>query len=1148
MPLFTAIGTAVAVGIGLTAGTTAFALTAGAVAFGTQLAVGYGANMLMQNLAGREVTPTESGPGFNVSGQLASGADFPRSFPLGWRATAGSLVYANTWRPGPNKTPNMFLTQVIALSDLPVKRVVPDGETTAHIYGLAGFWVNGTKVTIDYDNHEQKGYPILEYFAKDPVEEDGSGGGQRDNLWIEFFDGTQTTVPSWMVDDVGSNERPYDANRVGKGIAYAIVTARVHERLWQGFPEYKFELHGIPLYDPSKDSTVGGVGSHRWNDKSTWGGDGDDYPIVQAYNVLRGITYNGTWMYGLQSSNAARFPIAHWIEQIEKCRDAVNKPGGGTEPRYRTSLELFVNNELGTTIETLLTGCQGRMSESGGFYKPFIGGPEAAVDTFTDDDIVATQERSFVPFFGLSDSVTGITAQFPSPDEGWVTKAAPPLYDEDLEDAAGGRRMLSDVNFNMVPYERQVQQLMKESLQEAQRAKRHTITLPPRFTRAEPGDTLQWTSPINGYTNKLFRIDGAIDHQNLNLTVDLTEVSADDFNWDTATDFVPTVAGSTAIVPIEAQAIVDFNAVANELEGDVPGVKRPGILLSWDTEDLADISGVQFEVRKASDETVVITGRSDRPYLGLCQISENGLLPNTAYEVRARFLTVSNNRPVEWSGWIAVTTPDTRTNLEELADYLQAYMTTELAAVHASLDQTIQRVAAIAADQDAQNFLEKATSKRVLQVVNENLSASITEAMDVAITTAGEALAAYALTVAATYASIGEIDAAVDASVGAAMTAFAGAYETLAEYDLDVQATYATQGALTSAIAGVNSTITTFASGYASLAAYKTAVEATYASTYLSQASASSTYLAQATAASTYVTITNAAAIYLTQANASSTYLSISTAASLYATAGSVAAMYALTLDVNGYISGFESINNGATSSFTILADNFRIAKPGVTGGTATTLFEVGTNFDGFPAIILKNGHLSVDTIAAVTANITNLNATNINSYYAIYNNLGYNTVAYNDETEKNVPANTSNGGNDTVTTTILFSKAFIAPLTILRLEATAVALMTVSGLVNGGGGLTARLEVLQDGTLIKSWDFGYTGYSAGTSGSIQLDSTITKNIVVNPGSTITMRMRLITHRRWGSNNTSTSAKAKYRTTVKIGEMTTLALFPNGVA
>ena len=83
-------------------------------------------------------------------------------------------------------------------------------------------------------------------------------------------------------------------------------------------------LEGLRLYDISRDSTQGGVGPQRFADPATWGGDGDFLPAVQIYNLLRGITYNGQWFYGLQNLSSSRLPAAAWIAQIEKHRaDAV---------------------------------------------------------------------------------------------------------------------------------------------------------------------------------------------------------------------------------------------------------------------------------------------------------------------------------------------------------------------------------------------------------------------------------------------------------------------------------------------------------------------------------------------------------------------------------------------------------------------------------------------------------------------------------------------------------------------------------------------------------------------------------------------------------------------------------------------------------
>ncbi|HWV44137.1 phage tail protein [Pseudorhodoplanes sp.] len=708
MPLFTAVGAAI-----FGAGT----FLAGATAFGLQVAAGVGMNLLAQQISGVSSDRPSSGPGFSVQGTLGSGADHPRSFVMGWRATAGSLVYANTWGNF-GSAPNAFLSQVIALSDMPVR---PADE------GLVGLWVNGEFCTIDWDSAlPNLGCPVKEYFGKSIEETDGT----RDHLWVKFYDGTQTEADSFLTGTVSSAERPYGSERVGTGVAYAVVTALLNDHLFSSAPKFKFELSGIPLYDPSKDTSVGGDGDQRWDDPETWGGDGDHLPAVQIYNLLRGVHYKGEWLYGLQGVTAARLPAAHWITQIEKCREAVSKPGGGTEPRYRSSIEIFVNNDLASAIETLLTACQGKLTESGGVYKLYCGAPDEAVMSFTDDDIISTEEQTFTPFFGLSDTVTGLTATYPSPEEGWNSKPAKPIYRAEYETKAGGRRLLADVSLDAVPYDRQVQQLMREALQEAQRARRHTHTLPPRFWPIEPGDILEWTSVRNGYSGKKFRVDGVVDQPNLDVLVDLTEVDPADYDWNTGSHYVAPVIGPTGIVRPAAQAIAEFDAQPYIVRDGLGLPRRATIICTWDPQT-DDVTGLFYEVRLAANHDQIFRGRFNAPGAASGIVPQD-LLPNTAYQARGRFIPGSP-RPTDWSEWVNVTTPDASFSLDDFNAAVRHEVNTKIAQIRAEIDASNQLLATLIADQDAGNQEDKARVLHEIIRARGNLRAAWTKDISVAV-------------------------------------------------------------------------------------------------------------------------------------------------------------------------------------------------------------------------------------------------------------------------------------------------------------------------------------------------------------------------------------------------------------------------------
>jgi hypothetical protein len=679
MALFTGLAVAAFLGLEST-------FVAGAIAFGLNAAIGLaaslGLNYAMKALAG---TPAAAdAQHFSAQGTLAVGGDVPRSFQFGYSVTAGSLVYANEWGDATD-TPNAYHTQVIALQDIP-------GGTLAEI------WVNGQLCTLGPVTNALLGAPVTQY-AKDG----------KDHLWIRYHDGTQTTADDLCVTRASSTSRPYESTRVGTGVAYVVATAYVNDTLFTGFPTYKFALSGIPLYDISKDTTAGGSGSHRWSDKSTWGGDGDNLPGVQIYNLLRGITYGSTWLYGLQAMTGPRLPASNWIAQINKCRATVTGESGN-EPAYRSGAQITVSAPLASAIEGILTACQGRLAEIGGFYKLHLGAPDSATFSWQDDDILSSEEQHFTPFFGLADSVNGISAKYPFPAEGWVSKVAPPYYRTDLEALDGNRRLLANPSFDFVQYTAQVQRLQKSAIQEAQRARRHAISLPPEFWIVEPGDIGQWTSVRNGYSNKQFRVDGVSDRANLDVVLNITEVDPADYSWNHAVEFTPITTSPSDFVRPAGQAIRAWNAIGITINDTTGSPRRPAIQLQWDGT-VPGVVGIEYQVRLTADLSSVTDGSSPPGTFGVGAINiSQSILPNTAYQARGRYVP-SSPRDMIWSSWLDVTTPDVRLSLDEFDAGLRDLVTAQFNTANSRIAGIEDFIASIVADQDAANRIERMATR-----------------------------------------------------------------------------------------------------------------------------------------------------------------------------------------------------------------------------------------------------------------------------------------------------------------------------------------------------------------------------------------------------------------------------------------------------
>lgn len=585
---------------------------------------------------------------FGIKSTLQTGGVVARSFGFGKFCTAGSEIYpARTWGES-GKTPNAYLSRFIALSDLPIDSltaiIVDDQRCT---YG------DGTP---DAD----LGYAIPEYNA-----------GGADHLWVKFYDGSQTIADSWAVSQfAGDPDYPYGSDQVGYGVAYVIVTALIDQTLFSSFPQYKFEALGVKLYDPRADTSVGGSGSQRWALPATW--EHTYNPAVVKYNVLRGISYftpdsppTFSWLFGLQGTDEARLPLDSWFAAMNVDDDSVETEPGVFAPQYQCGGEVEVNQSPAEFLDELNKCDNGRIAEAGGIFKTRSGAASSAVLSFTDADLIITAPQVFDMFPGLESTINGVSATYHDPIQNWAETDAPSLFDPDLEDQDGGRRLIAALQFNYVFSQPQVQRLMQAAREEARKFRKHSVIAPPIAFSLEPLDVIAWTSTTNGYVSKLFSVVPT-DQSNLDQGLVLLEVDPADYDWDSGVDFTDYTPITPVYRPPASQSMSGWAVTALTLSG--AGTRaRAVIKLEWEVAGIHDVDGVQYEVRLASDSSFVRSGETLHFTTGYIYISEN-ILSATTYEVRGRYLPIGRNRETDWSSWLSVTTPDVRVGEDDIED------------------------------------------------------------------------------------------------------------------------------------------------------------------------------------------------------------------------------------------------------------------------------------------------------------------------------------------------------------------------------------------------------------------------------------------------------------------------------------------------
>lgn len=563
-------------------------------------------------------------PGIQTERKLTGGV-VSRRFILGMYCTAGSEVTPPMSGGTFNKTPNAYLTYVTAISDIPIA-------------GITKVILNGEIFDVDYSTADPDGYG-------NPI--GGAGTKYFGSAWVRFHDGRQTTADATLVSKFAGYVRPWTAQHVGKGVAYAVPTFYYNPDVFKSEPEIKYVVNGISLYDPRQDSSVGGSGGHVWNDPTTWTVTHNN--IVMIYNILRGITFADGSKWGGECE-ASDLPLANWVAGMNVCDETITTETG-SEPRYRAGYEVIVGEmQPADVIEELLKGCNADISEVGGIYKVRVGPPSLPVMFFTDDDFLVNREQDYNPYPGIQQAHNTILASYPSPDEGWQPHDAPAITNQDYIDEDDGQEITASLAFNAVPYPVQVQRLMTAYLQDERRYRQHGASFGHYAFVLEPLDSISWTSERNGYIDKIFEL--ASTSENLMTLANLSsmrEADPTDYDWTSDQQLPDPVNIPTWELP-DVQGVPGFDVqpmIFIDNDGDD---RRSGIRILWDEEAAIDANILSVEIREKESgqlsdvfTTSVAPGQAQRV-----------ALPDTVYQVRAMFVV---NRPVEWTDWLEVLTP-----------------------------------------------------------------------------------------------------------------------------------------------------------------------------------------------------------------------------------------------------------------------------------------------------------------------------------------------------------------------------------------------------------------------------------------------------------------------------------------------------------
>lgn len=538
---------------------------------------------------------------------LTADANAPRQLLLGLAATAGTLVYWQTYG-----TDNVYLQMLFALAD-------------HECDGLSKVYVDGRAVTIEGDDSVTQ-YPGL--------------------MWINFHAGSETqTADSATVANGGA---VWTSSHRGKGICYARVTMKYDEEKFAGgIPEFLFVVRGAKLYDWRKDSTNGGSGAHRWSTPSTW--EWSENPAVAWYNYRRGFRKNGDAWAGMATPVTA---IDHdaATAAAAACAESVAKKAGGTESRYKISATIDTSRSHRDVLEDMLACMAGKEIDSGGAIKLVAGVAQTPVMALTDGDIVADRVVEIAMKTGRNSLVNAVYGTFRDPAAMYQERALPPRLSSADETADGGSRLEMRFDLEMVRHATQGQRVLEIFRRKSRRQGTVSFTGGSRLLPLEAGDWITWTSARYGWVTKTFEVVQSRVNDDMTVDLALAEVDADVFTWNAATDEID--VGDIADLPSGGPTVTTVSglSVAAILLTAAGLVQRPALVVTWTPITDPTIDKVIIEYRKESD-TTALTMTVEDPSTGSYTFA-SGIQSGVIYEVRAIPKAVPR-RSMSWSSWVS---------------------------------------------------------------------------------------------------------------------------------------------------------------------------------------------------------------------------------------------------------------------------------------------------------------------------------------------------------------------------------------------------------------------------------------------------------------------------------------------------------------
>ena len=564
-----------------------------------------------------------------VSMDLATTA--PRRWQAGTRGNGGSLV---DWYTTGHKNQNLF--QVIYLGEGPMG-------------ALTGIWSQGRKVYTGNITNGQR-VELTGYRSPDP------------RCYVTYYDGSQTSAdPTLLSAGAG-----YPASSIGVGCAYVMV-----EMIWDPdtmpFPaSFFFETQGAKFYDRRKDSTAGGIGSHRLVSPSTW--EVTSNPAVVADHYMLGKYRNALEVsphFGI-GLHPNKVPYDRFAALANLCDEDVTVStgwqgyGGVTQKRYAANGIIHSNRTHKSVLNDLARAMNARAVDLGGRVTFISNEAQAPVLTIDETDLLEGAPERYEPKNAWAELINGVRGTYQDVNNNYNPVDYPAVTDAGFVAEDGGEEKYDQLDLPFETDAERAQRLAWLYLQQKRQQATLNGVYPLWAIELEEGDWFTRTGGRFG-AGKTFQVMGTplLDPDTLTVTINAREVDNSNSAWSNTSATTANIVTVADNGPTQLDApSMSVTAIAYTTGVD-GSVTMPAIRFT--NNDFADVVSTSVDIQIATSDGNATPGPTGEVIghtmqNGQQSVALQGVLPLHTYVWRVR--AVLGTRFSDWSDWYEVTTPD----------------------------------------------------------------------------------------------------------------------------------------------------------------------------------------------------------------------------------------------------------------------------------------------------------------------------------------------------------------------------------------------------------------------------------------------------------------------------------------------------------